>query len=41
MSANELLELTTLLKVVLWIEVIVYMGIGIFEILDSFSKEKP
>ena len=39
MSANELLELTTLLKVVLWIEVIVYMGIGIFEILDSFSKE--
>ena len=41
MSANELLELTTLLKVVLWIGVIVYMGIGIFEILDSFSKEKP
>ncbi len=41
MSANELLELTTLLKVVLWIEVIVYMGIGIYEILDSFSKEKP
>ena len=41
MSANELLELTPLLKTVLWIEVIVYMGIGIYEILDSFSKEKP
>ncbi len=41
MSANELLELTPLLKTVLWIEVIVYMGIGIYEILDSFSAEKP
>jgi hypothetical protein len=40
MEANELLELTTLLKVILWIELIVYLGIGIFEILDSFSKEK-
>ena len=41
MSATELLQLTTLLKVILWIEVIVYLGIGIFEILDSFSTEKP
>jgi hypothetical protein len=41
MEANDLLELTTLLKVILWIELIVYLGIGIFEILDSFSKEKP
>ncbi len=41
MAANELLELTPLLKTVLWIEVIVYMGIGLYEILDSFSKEKP
>jgi hypothetical protein len=41
MEANALLELTTLLKVILWIELIVYLGIGIFEILDSFSKEKP
>ena len=40
-GATELLQLTTLLKVILWIEVIVYMGIGIFEILDSFSTEKP
>jgi|TARA_B100001094_G_scaffold43122_1_gene37843 hypothetical protein len=40
MEANDLLELTTLLKVILWIELIVYLGIGIFEILDSFSKEK-
>jgi hypothetical protein len=41
MEANDLLELSTLLKVILWIELIVYLGIGIFEILDSFSKEKP
>mgnify|MGYP006222510137 FL=1 len=41
MEANDLLELTTLLKVILWIELVVYLGIGIFEILDSFSKEKP
>ena len=41
MLANESLELTPLLKAVLWIEVIVYMGIGVYEILDSFSKEKP
>ena len=40
MEANDLLELSTLLKVILWIELIVYLGIGIFEILDSFSKEK-
>jgi len=32
MGSHELLELTTLLKVVLWIEVIVYLGIGIYEI---------
>ena len=41
MEANDLLELSTLLKVILWIELIVYLGIGIFEILDSFSREKP
>lgn len=41
MGAHELLELTTLLKVVLWIEVIVYLGIGVYEIFDSFSEQKP
>ena len=41
MGAHELLELTTLLKVVLWIEVIIYLGIGIYEIFDSFSEQKP
>jgi hypothetical protein len=41
MGANDLLEIGTLLKIVLWIEVVVYLGIGIFEILDSFSDEKP
>ena len=39
MSANELLELTTLLKVVLWIEVIVYMGIGILKYSIPFQRE--
>jgi hypothetical protein len=32
MESHELIELTTLLKVVLWTEVIVYLGIGIYEI---------
>ena len=41
MGANDLLEIGTLLKIVLWVEVIVYLGIGVYEILDSFSKEKP
>jgi len=41
MEANELLELTPLLKGILWVELIVYMGIGLFEILDSFREEKP
>jgi len=41
MEANELLELTPLLKGILWVELIVYMGIGLFEILDSFREDKP
>ena len=41
MAANDLLEIGTLLKIVLWVEVIVYLSIGVYEILDSFSKEKP
>jgi hypothetical protein len=34
MEANDLLELSTLLKVILWIELIVYLGRGRIEILD-------
>jgi hypothetical protein len=41
MGANDILELTPLLKGILWVELIVYMGIGLFEILDSFREEKP
>ena len=41
MGANDILELTSLLKGILWVELIVYMGIGLFEILDSFREEKP
>ena len=41
MNATELLELTLTLKIVLWIEFIVYMGIGLYEIFDSFADAKP
>ena len=41
MGANDILELTPLLKGILWVELIVYMGIGLFEILDSFREDKP
>ena len=39
MNATELLELTLTLKIVLWIEFIVYMGIGLYEIFDSFAEQ--
>ena len=41
MNATELLELTMTLKIVLWIEFTVYMGIGLYEIFDSFADAKP
>jgi hypothetical protein len=41
MNSTELLELTLTLKIVLWIEFIVYMGIGLYEIFDSFADAKP
>ena len=39
-SATELYALTPLLKGILWVEVIVYLGIGVYEILDDF-RVKP
>ncbi|MGB1142771.1 MAG: hypothetical protein ACPG1A_17860 [Halioglobus sp.] len=36
LSATEFLPLTTTLTVVLWIEVIVYLGIGVYELVDDF-----
>ena len=32
MGANDLLEIGTLLKIVLWVEVIVYLVFGVYEI---------
>ena len=40
LSPTELFALTPLLKGILWVEVIVYLGIGVYEILDDF-KVKP
>ncbi|MDG1113854.1 MAG: hypothetical protein P8N63_08790 [Pseudomonadales bacterium] len=40
LSATELYALTPLLKGILWVEVIVYLGIGVYEILDDF-RVKP
>lgn len=37
LSATELLTLTPLLKGVLWVEAIVYLGIGLYEIFDDFA----
>jgi hypothetical protein len=41
MSSTELFELTLALKIVLWIEMIVYLGLGIFEIFDDFFRKLP
>ena len=36
MGATDLLPLSPLLKGILWVEVIVYFGIGVYEIVDDF-----
>ena len=41
MSTTEIFELTLALKIVLWVETIVYLGIGIFEIFDDFFRKLP
>ena len=41
LDSTELFELTLSLKVVLWIEAIVYLGLGIFEIFDDFFRKIP
>ena len=41
MSSTELYELTLALKIVLWVEAIVYLGLGIFEIFDDFFRKLP
>ena len=41
MTSTELFELTLALKIVLWVEAIVYLGLGIFEIFDDFFRKLP
>ena len=41
MNSIELFELTLALKIVLWVEAIVYLGLGIFEIFDDFFRKLP
>ena len=41
MNPTEIFELTFALKVVLWVEAIVYLGIGIVEIFDDFFRKLP
>ena len=41
MNSTELFELTLALKIVLWVETIVYLGLGIFEIFDDFFRKLP
>jgi len=40
LSPTELYPLTPLLKGILWVEVLVYLGIGVYEIIDDF-RVKP
>jgi hypothetical protein len=42
LNGTEFIDLDTTLKIVLWIEAIVYLGIGIYELVDDFhAKPKP
>jgi len=42
LNATELYPLTTALAIILWIEFILYTGVGLFEIFDDFlRKTKP
>jgi len=41
LTATEFFELTPLLSTVLWIEAVIYLGIGIYEIFDDFIAKAP
>ena len=42
LASTEVLPLTTGLQIVLWIEAIVYLGLGLFELFDDFLvRPKP
>ncbi len=41
LTATELYPLTTALTVVLWVEVVIYLGTGLYEIFDDFYYKPP
>jgi hypothetical protein len=41
LSATEFFPVTPLLLVVLWIEAVVYLSIGTYEIFDDFLAKAP
>ncbi|NIB42418.1 hypothetical protein HBA55_22620 [Pseudomaricurvus alkylphenolicus] len=41
LTATEFYPVTTTLLIVLWIEAIIYLGTGLFEIFDDFFRKTP
>ena len=41
LTATEFIETTTALSIVLWIEAVVYLGIGLYETFDDFIHKAP
>ena len=42
LATTEFLEINPSLEIVLWIEVVVYVGIGVYEFFDDFiAKPQP
>ena len=41
LSATEFYEVSTPLLVVLWIETVVYLGIGLYQTFDDFIHKTP
>ncbi|MEM8661662.1 MAG: hypothetical protein AAGF35_12320 [Pseudomonadota bacterium] len=41
LTATEFYPLTTSLTVVLWIELIIYLGTGLYEVFDDFYRKHP
>lgn len=42
LTSTEFLQVTPTLEIVLWIEAVVYLGIGVYELFDDFiAKPQP
>ena len=41
LTSTEFIETTTALSIVLWIEAVVYLGIGLYETFDDFIHKTP